>query len=122
MDELIQRLVQNVGVNEETAQKAVQIILTFLTKQGPEDKVQVLVDSLGSAGLGGAAGDDGEGGLGDLFGGGVMGAVNELQGLGLGMGEIQGVTKETVDFAREKAGTDVVNAIVDGIPGLSQFV
>ena len=38
------------------------------------------------------------------------------------MGQIQAVTKETVDFAREKAGDDVVNDIVASIPGLGQFV
>jgi hypothetical protein len=38
------------------------------------------------------------------------------------MGQIQGVTQETVDFAREKAGEEIINEIVASIPGLSQFV
>ena len=38
------------------------------------------------------------------MGGGAMEVLGKLQAIGLGMGEIQGVTKETVDFAREKAG------------------
>jgi hypothetical protein len=56
------------------------------------------------------------------MGSGAMAVLGELQGLGLGMGQIQGVTKETVDFARERAGDDVVNDIVASIPGLGQFV
>jgi hypothetical protein len=64
----------------------------------------------------------GLGGLGGLMGGGAMAVLGKLQGLGLGMMEIQGVTKETVDFAREKGGSELVDAIVGSIPGLSQFV
>jgi hypothetical protein len=51
-----------------------------------------------------------------------MAVLGKLQGLGLGMGEIQGVTQETVNFARERGGADLVNDIVASIPGLSQFV
>ena len=42
------------------------------------------------------------GGLGGLMGGGAMAVLGELQALGLGMGQIQGVTQETVNFARER--------------------
>jgi hypothetical protein len=38
------------------------------------------------------------------------------------MGQIQGVTRETIAYAREKAGEDVVGQIVGAIPGLDQFV
>jgi hypothetical protein len=38
------------------------------------------------------------------------------------MGEIQGVAQETVEYAKEKGGEDLVNDIVGSIPGLSQFV
>ena len=62
------------------------------------------------------------GGLGGLMGGGAMQVLGKLQGIGLGMGQIQAVTKETVAFAREKAGDDIVNDIIGSIPGLSQFV
>ena len=37
-------------------------------------------------------------------------------------GEIQGVTRELIAYAREKAGDDAVNAIVATVPGLSQFI
>ena len=56
------------------------------------------------------------------MGGGAMQVLGKLQGIGLGMGQIQAVTKETVTFAREKAGDDIVNDIIGSIPGLSQFV
>ena len=49
MDELIGRLVANVGVGKATAEKAVGIILDFLSKEGPPDKVRPLIDKLPGA-------------------------------------------------------------------------
>ena len=56
------------------------------------------------------------------FMGGVMGLGSQLMGMGLGMGEITGVSKETIRFAREKAGDGPIDAVVASIPGLGQFV
>jgi len=41
---------------------------------------------------------------------------------GLNMGEIRGVTRELISYASDKAGDRDVDAIVDAIPGLSQFI
>ena len=49
MDELIGRLVANVGVDKAAATTAVGIILQFLAKEGPADKVQQLIDALPGA-------------------------------------------------------------------------
>ena len=49
MDELIARLVANVGVDRVAAEKSVGIILDFLVKEGPPDKVQALIDRLPGA-------------------------------------------------------------------------
>jgi hypothetical protein len=45
-----------------------------------------------------------------------------MMAAGLDMGQIQGITRETIAYAREKGGEDVVGGIVGAIPGLSQFV
>jgi hypothetical protein len=121
MDELIGRLVANVGVDRETAQKAIGIILAFLVKEGPPAKVQALIDKLpgGQTALDAQQADDGGG----MFAmGGLMGAGTKLMGAGLSMGQVQGVTKEIIAYAREKAGEDAVGEIVAAIPGLGQFV
>jgi hypothetical protein len=47
---------------------------------------------------------------------------SRLMAAGLGMGEIQGVTREIIAYAREKAGEEAVGEIVGAIPGLSQFI
>ena len=44
MDELVGRLVASIGIDPGVAEKAVGIILAFLLKEGPADKVQALID------------------------------------------------------------------------------
>jgi hypothetical protein len=120
MEELIARLVANVGVDKVAAEKAVGIILDFLRKEGPPDKVQALVDRLpGAEALMQQAADAGGG----MFGmGGIMGAGTKMMAAGLSMGQVQGVTKEVIAYTREKVGEDAIGEIVGAIPGLSQFI
>ena len=96
------------AVDEETARAAVRIIFSFLYQQGDSAKVAALAAKIPGAAEYIDSGDEDSaatlGGLGGLMGGGAMEVLGKLQALGLGMGQIQGVTKETVDFAREKAG------------------
>ena len=151
MNELIERIIAAVGVDEATAQSAVGVILGFLNQEGPSDAVAQLLSAIpgaeeviaqagegtdagdggglmGAVGglLGGAGGGAGglAGALGGLVGGqsgGLMAAASQLMSSGLDMGQIQGVTQEVVGFAREKSGDEVVNQIVAQIPGMDQF-
>ena len=119
MDELVGRLVANVGVDRGTAEKAVGIILDFLRKEGPSDKVQALIDRLpGAEAL--LAQHSEAGGAFPMSG--IMGAGTKMMSAGLSMGQVQSVTRETISYAREKIGDDAVGEIVGAIPGLSQFV
>ena len=120
MDELIARLVANVGVDKAAAEKAVGIILDFLKKEGPPDTVQALIDKLPGAEALIALQADAGGGMFAM--GGIMGAGTKMMAAGLSMGQVQGVTKETIAFAREKVGEDTIGEIVGAIPGLSQFI
>jgi hypothetical protein len=122
MEELITRLVANTGVDRSIAEKAVAIILNFLVKEGPSDKVGPLIDKLPGARalLQAHEADDTGGGMFSM--GGIMGAGTKLMAAGLSMGEVQSVTKEVIAFTREKAGEDAIGEIVGAIPGLSQFV
>ena len=122
MNELVERLVANCGVDPPAAEKAVGIILDFLRKEGPPDRVQELMDKMpGAEALVAAAGEGQSSG--GMFGmGGIMGAANRLMAAGLSMGQVQSVTREVVAYAREKAGEDAVGEVVGAIPGLGQFV
>ena len=121
MDELIGRLVANTGVDRAAAEKAVGIILQFLIKEGPADKVQTLIDKLpgAEAAIQNAPPDSSSGGL---FGGGLMAAGSRMMAAGLSMSQVQAVTRETIAYAREKVGEDAVGEIVGAVPGLGQLV
>jgi hypothetical protein len=121
MDELVGRIVANVGVDRTVAEKAVGIILQFLLKEGPADKVRSLIEKLpgADAAIQAAPPDSGSGGI---FGGGVMAAGSRMMSLGLSMGQVQAVTRETIVYAREKVGDETLSEIGRAIPGLSQFV
>jgi hypothetical protein len=116
MEDLIGRLVANVGLKREVAVKAVGIILSFLLKEGPTEKVEALIAMLPGADTALSASGDSPGV------GGVMGAGAKLMAAGLNMAQVQSVTREVITYAREKAGEDAVGQIVGAIPGLGQFL
>jgi hypothetical protein len=122
MDELVDRIVARVGVDRAVAEKSVGIIFDFLAKEGPTEKVLALLARLpgADAALAAARAND----TGGMFGsmGGIMGVGSRLMAAGLGMGEIQGVTRELIAYAREKVGDAAVDEVVAAVPGLGQFI
>jgi hypothetical protein len=116
MDELIARIVANVGLDADKATQAVGTILGFLKAEGPADDIAKLFGALPGAEAAADAANYKPG-----FMGGVMGLGTKLMGMGMGMGEIGGVAKQTMQFAREKAGDGPIDAVIASIPGLSQF-
>jgi hypothetical protein len=120
MEELVGRLVANVGVERGAAEQAVGIILDFLRKEGPPEKAQALIDRLPGAEALLAKQSEAGGGMFSM--GGIMGAGTKMMAAGLSMSQVQAVTRETIAYAREKIGEDAVGEIVGAIPGLSQFV
>ena len=122
MDELVDRVVAKVGVERSLAEKSIGIIFDFLSKEGPTEQVHALLDRLPGANeaIAAARAGDSSGTFGTM--GGVMGVGSRLMSAGLGLSEIQGVTREIIAYAREKAGDEQINAIVNAIPGLSQFI
>src|SRR5471032_2012709 len=107
MDELLDRLVAKVGVDRGVAEKAVGIILAFLLKEGPSDKVQALIDAMPGADAAMQSAASG----GDFGMGGIMGVGTKLMAAGLGMDQMQAVTRELIAYSREKAGEDTVGEI-----------
>jgi hypothetical protein len=130
MEELVSRIAAKAGVDETIAQDGLGIILGFLNKEAPAEKMQMVLDALPGASdllaarAGVSSGGGLLGGLGSMMGGtaGAMAALSELNKAGLGMGEIQGLVTELVTYAKEKAGDDVVDEVIAKIPGLSQIV
>lgn len=121
MEELIARIATEAGIEPETAEKAVEAILGFLSKEGPQADVNALFAAMpgaAEAAAGGAAG----GGVLATIGGGLMGLAGQLSSLGLGMGQMQTIGRQVFAYAREKAGDEAVGQVVAAIPGLGQFL
>ncbi len=113
MDELIEKIAAKAGMDTATARKAVGIVVNFVAAEAPPDAVNELLDKMPGARdmLTGNSG-----------GGGVMGVFGELTDIGLEMGGVQAVATEFIAYARQKAGDKAIDGVVNGIPGLSQFV
>lgn len=123
MEQLIARIVANVGLEPDVAEKAVGMILGFLQREADDAAVARMIEAIpGGPELVAEFNGEGSGGLLSAIGGGVMALGQQLMGAGLGMGEISGVARETIAFAKEHAGADVVDQVVASVPGLSQFV
>lgn len=120
MDELVEQLAAKAGIDRAVAEKTIGIILGFLRKEGPSDKVQALIDRIPGAESALEASNKSSG-LSGLMGGGLMALGSRLMGLGLSIGEIQSVARELFRFSRDRIGADQMGEIISGTPGLSQF-
>jgi FAD/FMN-containing dehydrogenase len=127
MEELVARITQATGLDPAAAEKAVVLILTYLQREGPPEEVAKLFAAIPGAHQATAQSGDGSpgatsGGFMGMMGGGVMALGQNLMGAGVSMAQMQPLGRELFAYGREKAGEDVMGAIVGSIPGLSQFV
>ena len=131
MQDLIDRIVTAAGVTPEKAAKALGIVLNLIQTQGNQNKVGELMDKLpGARALvqqhGGDGAGHGGGGLLGMLAGGMMGgplaAISKLSAAGLSMDQIKALGTTTLDYAKEKAGPQLVKEVAGAIPGLSGYV
>jgi hypothetical protein len=129
MQELIARIMTKTGLDRERAEKALGIMLSLVKTQGNRQKVGELFAKLpGADELADRHGGNGSrgGGLLGMLGGGLMGgplvAIGKLQAAGLNMDQIKGLGTETLSYAKEVAGEDLVKQVTGSIPGLGGYV
>ena len=123
MQELIARIVTKTGLDPKRAEKALGIMLSLVKTQGNQQKVGELFAKLpGADEL--ARQYSGNGSRGGLFGmlGGPYAAISKLQAAGLNMDQIKQLGSETLAYAKEEAGDDLVKQVAGSIPGLSAYV
>ena len=138
IEQLVTRIAATAGIDPAIAEKAVGMLLGFIQQQGDDGAVAQMIQQIpGAAGLvaqyNGAETQASGGGLlgsvmgavGGMMGGGAGDLMQLGQGLmaeGLDMGQIQQVAGETLSFAKEHAGEDTVNQVIESVPGLSKFL
>ncbi|MES2906723.1 MAG: DUF2267 domain-containing protein [Pseudomonadota bacterium] len=125
MNEAISSLAVRHGIDEAKARKAVGMILAFLKKEGPEEPVSKLMavfpDADGLLAEAESAGGGGLMGMMGSMGGGLMALGGKLMGIGLNMTQVQNLSRDVFVLGKQYAGDDVMNELVSGVPGLSQF-
>ena len=129
MQDLIDSIVAATGLDAARAEKALGIMLSLVKTQGNQAKVGELFAKLpGAAELAARHGGDGagRGGLLGMLGGGLMGgplaAISKLSAAGLSMDQIKMLGTLTLDYAKDKAGADLVKDVAGSIPGLSGYL
>jgi hypothetical protein len=103
--------------------RAAGIVLDFLVKDGPADKVQPLLAKLREAVsfLTNSTSARGAGFMDGMLGG-IMGAGMRMMSAGPSMSEAQSAACTMLTYAREKAGDEVIGEVGAEIPGLARFV
>ncbi len=125
MTALVAQIAAATGLDTATAEKAIGMMLGFLEREGDDEAIHKMIAAVpGARELVSQWGGEGSGGLlsGLLGGGGIMGLGQQLMGLGLGMGEITTLAKQTIAVAKQYAGEELVDQVVASVPGLGQFV
>jgi hypothetical protein len=129
MQDLIGQISTKTGLDATKAERALGILLSLVKTQGDRTKTPELFAALpGAEALALKYGGDGaaKGGLLGMLGGGAMGgplaAIAKFHAAGLNMDQIKILGTETLDYAKRKAGSDLVKQAVGAIPGLSGYV
>ena len=128
MHVLVDRITEKTGLDPEKAQPAVGIVLNFIAKNSSKEEVEALLDAFPAAEdfLAIDEATENKGLLGGLASKmnasvGVLAALNEMTSLGLTVEEIQQVAKETVQYTREKVGSEMTDEIIARVPGLAEI-
>lgn len=129
MQELITKISAATGLDAARSEKALGIILNLVKSQGDQRKIGELFAKLpGAEDLATRFGGDGaaRGGLLGMLGGGLMGgplaAISKLSAIGLTMDQIKVMGTMTLDYAKAKAGDQLVKEAAGSIPGLSGYL
>lgn len=122
MEEFVSRIATNVGVDPALADKAVGMMLGFLQREAADGPAARMIEAIPGASelVAKHDGEDAEGGS-FLAGGGVVGFGQQLMNEGLSLGKIAGIANETIAFAKEHAGEELVDEVLNSVPGLPQL-
>lgn len=118
MEEFLSRIASDGGIDPALADKAVGMMLGFLQLEAVDGPVARMIEAIPGASelVAKYHGEDPEGE------GGLMGLGQQLMSEGLSMANIAGLANETIAFAKEHAGQEVVDEVLNSVPGLPQFV
>ena len=129
MQDFIQQAMGALGTSQATTSAATGGLLGYLQKNGPTPEVEQLLDALpGARSLLASEKPSGGGLMGTLGSaasalgvksGGAAGLIGALQMAGLGADHAPRFVALFLEYAKAKAGPDLVNRILGAVPGLT---
>lgn len=140
MQEIIDSLAAQIGIEPDLAHKATSMLANFISTQVPAEYVEMITTNvptfseLAAAGAphieeataGSSAGGGLFGAIGGLFGGDGLGTamamLGHLQKDGLDMDQLQQIAGGLIGHLREVAGTETVDKLIAEIPGVGRFL
>lgn len=152
MQEMIEKIAADVGIDPDLAHKATSMIINFISQNAPTEYVDMIrqyvpgfddvaatgavhseaaqAESSGGGLFGGLLGGGGiAGALGSLMGGSegggfgaAMAMLGNLQKDGLDMGQVQSLAGGLVGEFKQVAGDEVVDKLLAEIPGIGRFI
>lgn len=119
MEELIERIKRRVGVEPETARKSIAAIVTYLDRNAPKAKMAELYAAIPEAET---LVTKRRGGIFSAFSSGLMGVYTQLTSAGFTNEQMQIAGEEVIAYAREKAGSAVIDDLIESTPGIRQLL
>ena len=122
MQDLIDHVSTETGLEPATSRKAIGIVLDFVQKNVPPAVSAAVIDPLpgGRAAASAAAEDEAEGG--GTATPGLMGLADRLMAEGVGMGAMQSLGRAMFDGLRRQVGEGPVSAVAAAIPELQHVM
>lgn len=132
MNELIDQIINRLGLGRGQAEQGAGVLFALLERFGDNDIIRMLFDRLpGAADLAGAQREtvqSGGGGLmgaiGDMLGGqadAVTDALGAFDATDLSIDQAREMIPMVIGFAREHAGSEIVDQVMDSVPWLREL-
>ncbi|RYC32951.1 DUF2267 domain-containing protein [Lichenibacterium minor] len=122
MQDLIDHVSTEAGLEPATARKAIGIVLDFVQKNVPPDTSAAVIDRVpgARAAASAAAEDEAEGGGSATPG--LMGLADRLMAEGVGMGAMQSLGRAMFEGLRRHVGDGPVDDVAKAIPELQHVM
>jgi hypothetical protein len=121
MQEIIDKVAAAAGIDAATARRAAAIMLDLIIREAPADKTRRLFAALPGANELAKEGAGG-GGLFGALGGNLGAAYAKLGKAGLSTDQMRQAGETLLACARETAGDEITDDILESIPGLTKLV
>lgn len=135
IEQLIAKLVDQLGLDKGVAEQALGALFGLLQKEGDGAAVGKLFDAVPGASdlaaqFGGASGGGGmlggvAGALGGMLGGkagSALSAVTAMQNAGIDMDQAKSMLPVVAGFLKENAGEDVLKTALESVPALKDLM